>query len=404
MKKIISLILIIACIALTACGNETEDTNSSYVNSQEEVSNYSSNEIETSDVSDSNSHEDISEDEGEKIEGEIIAASDFSEGLAFVELSNDKGRTYCIDKKGNIVFRLDIKLSAMGYIYATFINGLAYVNVGLCDKTGKVTRPEDVGATNFIYVSTLRAGYILAEVIESDYSSTTKKLGVLNTKFEWTVEPTENLYNEFSNKYGSLAISTASITSDYTVGDLFYCSDLNKILNLKTGEVINDKEKIGEIDSSLWVLGANFTQYTGYYLPGEGSDLSEDRLVLDLTKNGVVCSATNFVDGKAAIVYHNASANKYYVTMIDDQGKHLFEPVETKYKSVENDGKYILVTEDRCAEAFDDSGEKLGKIDFSTDLNKSYSFYFNDGIVLLRAGSGYNYTCYYYNVDFTPLF
>ncbi len=361
-----------------------------------------------------NGEEVVIESTGKKIDGEIIAASNFSEGLAFVELSKEKGKTYCIDKKGNIVFELGIDLSINGDIYATFINGLAYVNEGFCDTTGKVIKPADVGATNFYYVSTLRAGYILAEVVTSDYSDTNKKLGVLNTKFEWTVEPSENLYNEFADEYGYSQIDSALNTPDYTVGDLYYNDSLEKALNLKTGEVIKDKEKLGTPNSSLWVLGSDYIQYTGYYLPGESSYLSDDRLILDLTKNGVVCSATSFVNGKAAIVYHNANANKYYVTMIDEAGKHLFEPVETKYSSVETDGKYILVSDTKIgsgdyAEVFNDKGEKTGEIDVSADSSMSYHFYINDGVILVRAGiinmmSGYKGKAYYLDASGKNLF
>ncbi len=392
MKRILSLILVITVVlSLSACGGGKATSNIS-----------------------SNSDESIIKHTGKKIDGEIIAASSFSEGLAFVELSNEKGKTYCIDKKGNIVFELDIDLSVNGSINATFINGLAYVNEGFCDITGKVTKPADIGATSFYYVSTLKAGYILAEIVTSDYSNTNKKLGVLNTKFEWTVEPNENLYNEFADEYGYSQISSALNTSDYAVGDLYYNTTLEKALNLKTGEVIKEKEKIGTTSSSVWVLGSNATQYTGYYLPGESSYLSEDRLILDLTKNGVVCSASSFVNGKAAIVYRNVNANKYYVTMIDETGKHFFEPIETKYSYVETDGKYILVSDTKMgsadyAEVFNDKGEKMGEIDVSKDTSMSYHFYLGDGVILVRAGivnmmSGYRGKAFYLDANCNNLF
>lgn len=227
-------------------------------------------------VETSNGEKIVVESTGKKIDGEIIAASSFSEGLAFVELSGEKGKTYCINKKGEIVFKLDIDLSVNGNIYATFTNGLAYVNEGFCDTTGKVTKPADVGATSFGYAATLSEGYVLAEVVTSDYSNTNKKLGVLNTKFEWTVEPSENLYNEFANEYGSSTIETSRFTEDYTVGDWYYNVGLQKALNLKTGEVTKEKEKIGIPNSSVWSRTLN-----RYYLPGEST---EDGLMIDLTK------------------------------------------------------------------------------------------------------------------------
>lgn len=391
MKNLLSMILVIIIVlSLAACGGG-----------------------KVSSVSGNNPDESAIKHTGKKIDGEIFAASNFSEGLAFVETAREKGKTYCIDKKGNIVFELNIDLSVNGDIYATFINGLAYVNGGFCDTTGKVTEPADVGATKFNYISTLRAGYILAEVVTSDYSNTNKRLGVLNTKFEWMIEPSEYLYNEFADEYGYSQISDAINTSDYTVGDLYYNTDLEKALNLKTGEVITEKARIGTPNSSLWLLGCNSTQYTGYYLPGESSYLSEENLVLDLTENGVVCSASSFINGKAAIVYRNVSANKYYVTMIDEAGKHLFEPVETKYNSVQTDGKYILVSDSawgcNYAEIFNDKGEKTGEIDVSADTSKSYHLYIGDGAILVRGGiinmmSGYSGKAYYLDTNSNDLF
>lgn len=392
MKKLLSLILVITImLSLSACGGGNA----------------------TSDI-DKDSDESTIKHTGKKIDGEIMAASVYSEGLAFVELSNEKGKTYCIDKNGNIVFELDIDLSINGSIDAIFTNGLAFVNEGFCDTNGKVTKPEDIGATSFNYVSTLKAGYILAEVITSDYSNTNKKLGVLNTKFEWTVEPSENLYNEFADEYGNSQISTALNTSDYTVGDLYYNTALEKALDLKTGEVITEKQGIGTPNSSVWVSGSNGIQYTGYYIPGKSSYLSEECQVLDLTKKGVVCSASSFVNGKAAIVYRNANANKYYVTMIDEEGKHLFEPVETKYSFVETDGEHILVSDTKVgsadfAEVFDAKGEKMGEKDVSTDTSMSYHFYIGDGVILVRAGitrmgSGYKGKAFYLDANCNDLF
>lgn len=390
MKNLLSGLLVLCIlVSLSACVRGTE--NSAIDNSQESTIKHNS----------------------KKIRGEIVAASVFSEGLAFVELLEEKGKTYCIDQNGNIVFELNIDLSINGDIYANFINGLAYVNEGFCDTTGKVTTPADIGATRFYYVSTLSSGYILADVVTSDYSNTDKKLGVLNTDFEWCVEPTEYLYNEFADEDGYLQISSAINTPDYVVGELYYNHSLEKALNLRTGEVIKNKESLGTPNSSLWLKGSDGVQYTGYYLPDDSSYLDDDRLVLDLTKDGVVCSATSFVNGKAAIVYHNISANKYYVTMIDESGEHLFEPVETKYNVVETDGKYILVSDTKIgsgdhAEVFNDKGQKTGEIDVSADSSMSYDFYIGDGVILVNAGvinmSGYNGRAYYLDAECNDLF
>lgn len=349
-----------------------------------------------------------------KIDGEIYAASIFSEGLAFVELAKDRDKTYCIDKNGNIVFELNIDLSVNGDISSSFINGLAYVNEGLCDTSGKVTKPEDVGATSFIYIPTLKAGYILAEVIKADHSTASMKLGVLNTKFEWTVEPSEDLYKEFTNEYGWFCISSALYTSDYTVGDIYYNTDLNKRLNLKTGEVTNDKLKTEKVDSSLWLRKYGYDHYTGYSLPEGCSDSSQDELIIDLTEKGFVYNATSFVNGRAAVMYYNASVKKYYVTMIDENGEHLFEPVETACNSVETDGEYVLVSDAKLgnadhAQIYNYQGEKMCELDFSKDSGKAHILQISDGVVLVSSGvismmSGYSGKDYYLDVNGKALF
>ncbi|MBE6587514.1 MAG: hypothetical protein E7647_03765 [Ruminococcaceae bacterium] len=400
MRRFLALLLSLMTVlaALCSCGSNDPKTETP---DKDQI-------IEPSDK-EPNAEENDVEDTGKKIDGEIIAASVFSEGLAFVEISGEEGKTYCIDKKGNVVFELNIDLSTNSDIFSVFNNGLAYVNEGFCDKTGKVTTPADVGATGFYYTATLSAGYIIAEVVTSDYSSTSKKLGVLNTEFEWTVEPSEEIYKSLADENGYLGLYNVLNTSDFTVGDIYYNVEVKKGLNLKTGEVINERSEIGAPESSLWIAGSNSFQYTGYYISDDRSDLSAATLAVDLTKNGVVCSASSFVDGRAAIVYHNADANKYYVTMIDEAGEHLFEPVETKYSFVRTDGEYILVTDESLGsgdrgEVFNSKGEKTGEIDVSLDSNYSYNFDLCDGVILVSAGRNSTAKVYYLDAECKDLF
>lgn len=387
MRKILAMILTLAIILVSfcGCGSRTQT-------------------IETP-----NGEKIVIESTGKKIDGEFSAASVFSEGLAFVERAAEKGKTYCIDKSGNIIFDLDIDLSVNGDISASFTNGLAYVKEGFCDTSGKVTKPADVGATTFHYVATLKSGYLLAEVVTADYANTVKKLGVLNTKFEWTVEPSEKLYNEFANENGYSKIDSALNTSDYMIGDWYCNAALDKALNVKTGEVTTEKEKLGQPTSCEWALSYNGESYVGYAFPGKSTDGLDKKLTVDLSERGNICAATSFVNGKAAIVYHNTAAKTYYVTMIDEEGNHLFEPVETKGSSVQTDGEYILVEKDDYAEIFNDKGEKIGEIDVSADTSKSYSLQLSDGVILVIGGridmmSGYSGKAYYLDVRGKDLF
>ncbi len=352
MKKALSLFLaVIMMLTATACGRRVDMPNTDRMNSPDaEV-----------------------KDTGRKIQGEIQAATVFKDGLAFVELTGVSNKTYCINKEGNIVFEINEQLSAATIIYEEFVNGLAFVNEGFYDAAGNFTMPADVGATKF-YGQAVSAGYIIAEVITADYTSTSKKLGVLDTNFQWTVEPSEELYDAFSKSNGGLAIESHLYTQDCVVGDVYYNYNLGKTLNLKTGEVTKGTSalNIDTSDSSVWYYGRS---PKGYY------NIIDDTLVLDLSDKGSVSGGTSFVNGRAAILYYNEEADRHYVTIIDVAGNHLFEPVETKYSSVEFDGEYILVKErslGEYGEVFNDKGEKTWERS-ATEGKLSLS----DGVILV---------------------
>lgn len=344
-------------------------------------------------------------DTGVKLEGTITAASDFSEGLAFVSVDGNKNVTYCINKQGNIVFTLNEKLAINGTIDATFVNGLAYSDVlgAFCDVTGKLTKPADVGATAF-YTCALSEGYILAESVLSDYSSTQKRLGVMNTSFEWVVEPTTELYDQFTTTYGSLAFSG---TSNACINGFVYAKSVGRYLELKTGAVTDSVD--GAWPSSQWQ-----SLYTDkkLYSPTE-------QVMLDLSgyENLSSYNSIQFVDGKAAVLFYNAEAKTGFFTLINEAGELLFDPVQTAIPAdnvlnggyrVSYDGQYVLFTNcsgsNAQAECYDANGTRLGTLSAESMKYASYSFSLSDGIICLEGAYNFQYTFQYYSPDFTPLF
>lgn len=381
MKKILALILVVAALlAMTACGGESN------------VANPDNNTDVTTTTGGSGVQDVVIEHTGKKIEGKITGASVYSEGLAFVSVDNNKDKTYCINEEGYIVFELDFRtVDAMGKIYSRFVNGLALVGDAICDTKGNLTMPEDVGATTFCDIA-LEGGYIVAEKITSDYSSSKKELGVMNTKFEWVVNPSEDLYNITG---GVSMIATSNNCFYYN--DYFYFEGTKVYLNLKTGETT---EQIDNFPSSQW-MGS----YKGFY------DLNNNEMLnLESYETLNMAIGSSFIGGKAPVRFINTETNKYYFTVINEAGEFLFEPIETiKFEKFVYDGETILVLSNAVSAktivSYNLQGEKLGQIDTDTvATNHNFTCRLNDGIVVLNGGSNFKYVNYYYNTDFTSLF
>lgn len=386
MRKTVALVAILAALlGLSACGQSTTK--------QEQSGN-----TDTA-LTDRSETDNAVKDTGVKLEGTITAASDFSEGLAFVSVDGNKNVTYCINKQGNVVFTLNEKLAVTSSISAAFVNGLALLNSigGICDTTGKITMPTDVGATAF-YGSALSEGYILAESVLSDYVATQKRLGIMNTSFEWVVEPTAELYEALC---GSLAGGW------YCFDGVMYIKDIDRYLNLKTGAVT-------ESVSATWPSSQWQMLYADKILR---DPTGQAMLDLNDYKNLSRYSSIHFVDGKAAVGFYNSEARTYFVSLIDEAGKLLFDPVQTAIPAgnVENggyrvsyDGQYILVTGGSAnnvqAECYDASGNKLGSLSTESMKYMSYGFSLSDGVVLLSGTYNFQNTYQYYRPSFTALF
>lgn len=214
MKRILACILtLVFCFSISACKNKNSTTSDA-----DNIITQGVTEIKHT---------------GKKISGEITGASEFYEGLAFVCIDGDKEKTYCINQDGYIVFELDKKLVVNGKINEKFVNGFVKIENGLCDTKGKITYPEEVGATGFYDVA-LKGGYIIAEKVTSDYNSTKKEIGVMDTSFKWIVEPSEKIYKAIAD---SLLSSSALNTESYYHNDMVYYSENDCYLNLKTGEI-----------------------------------------------------------------------------------------------------------------------------------------------------------------------
>ena len=409
MKKIISLLLavIVTLGLLAGCSAQDPNSDQKTANSKTTV-DIESNKPTTENDTPKDDNADVdttpTEPEREKLTEQVYRASNFSEGLAVVVAGGKNGRGCVINKKGEIVFDLDFEIENSYVVSGTeFINGYAFINDGILDKNGKMTYPEDVGATKF-YAVALAGGYIVAEVVEADYSSTKKMLGVMNTKFEWVVQPTEALYTAMSNEHGSLGLNTAVNTGDRLNQRFVYVANIEKLLNVETGEVVDYKDMDFDFPSTTWQP----------YTDGTFRDY-EDNVRVDLSEyeNVNVWTGNGFKDGTALIVFTNQQAKTTYFTAIDEKGNFLFEPVDFKQfaiTSIETDGNTILVTYSKSAEelimkTYDMQGKQISEFN-TKSIGKycSYSASIGDGVVMVEGGYNYSHYAWYYTTALEPLF
>lgn len=377
MKKILSLLLALTfLVSLAACRN---------------------NEVSSNDNNDTSTNSTDIKHTGKKISGEITGASVFSDGLAFVCVDGNKEKTYCINEDGYIVFELEQKLVVNNTIYSKFINGLSLIPQGICNTEGKVTTPEEVGATSF-YSIAFEGGYILAEKITSDYSSSKKELGVLNKNFEWIVPLSEDLYSSVENSLSGL---TSIDSKSFYSNDYIYFENTKNYLDLKNGTIAETANI--PFPSNAWKTFSDNT-----FRDNNGNT------ILDLNKhdNIILLSGSRFNNKKAPVKFYNPDTNTNFFTLIDESGNFLFEPVATNNNmSIADfnfDGETTLIINSTMGvdtiQSYNSNGELLGQLNTDTLGNMSYHCDISDGIIVVRGGLNNSKRCYYYNNDFTPLF
>lgn len=214
----------------------------------------------------------------------------------------------------------------------------------------------------------------------------------MNTKFEWIVNPKESIYNAT----GGISMIPDNTQSFY-YNDFFYFEDTQKYLNLTTGDI---KDQLDSFPSKQWVNSdKNFYDY-------------DNNEMLNLESNLTINmpAGSRFVDGKAPVRFINNETNKYYFTMIDEDGKFLFDPVETiAFQNFVFDGDKILILDQsinpKTIVCYSAEGKQLGMIETESIVkNHSFSCCISEDVILLKAARNFKYTHYYYNCDFTQLF
>lgn len=412
MRKILAILLTAILFLNNLCGcsngssNEIDRDNGNVENEQKnEQKNEVESEENTEDTSENAPPDNTPEKpQLEKLTEQVFRSADFSEGLAAVVVGGRNGRGCVINKNGEIVFDLGFEIeNSYSVSYCKFLNGYMFIDGGVCDKEGNFTYPEDVGAVKF-YAVALEGGYIFAEIVEADFSSTKKSLGILNTKFEWVVQPSEQLYTSLLNDYGYLAFDTAINTSYFYHDGYVYIDEIKKIVNVDTGIV-------QEVEGTDFTYPSKTWQW---YTDGTCRDNNENIMVdLSMYENLAVYMCGSFYNGYAPIMFYNESAETYFFTLVNEKGEFKFEPVDIKMStasSLMTDGNTIMVANayygtELLIKTYDTNGNQIAE--FNTDsIGKycSYTVSIGNGVVLINGAYNYSHYVWYYTPEFDPLF
>lgn len=372
MKKLLAILLcLMLCFSLAACGGDTEyypDDDSNYDYASDENTDYG---------------EDNSSEDEQIISGTFTDATPFVDGRAVVKTSSG---LYMIDKKGKILLKYDDNIEKYNY-NSLCKNGLFICEkgseYGFCDSKGKFTSFDEFDIEFISYVS-IHNDYIVATQKLSTYDKTVNKIGILDTKLKWVVEPSEDLYNTLESIKSSLNNSlVSSLWDSKNQVDNYVYLTKNKSIDLSTGK-ISETEKDKNVPNS------------------KNSPLENNNNI------------HSCIRGKAIAEFSNDSVK--FFSIIDLNYNLLFDPIEAHRGlnpfEIAWDGEYIAVISNKhspCCYTYDTTGKLLGEWKWDDYVSSDSNIYgesisISDGVVRLEiAGSGYK-EFYYYDKNFEEMF
>ncbi len=294
-KKIVSLFLVaVMLFCFSACGNKN-------------------NSIETNSIS---TEPPTVDPEKIPLKEQIYKALPFSEGLAFVSLSEQEPINTCIDKKGNIKFKLT---STTDKCVSGFKDGHALVLTNneycLIDKKGKVVvSPETHGYTNGFGVlnnETYSDGYFPVYKVTKSFEGDTYEYGVIGSDGKWILELSSKYQlNSYIPQYNH----TINYSDDYLDVETTN-SDQPLWWNLKDGTVTTTVIEYDLINQ----YGPGAVSYCD--VKGNAQiDLNE--------KYPTAWSGDNFKTGEdyTTVCFHNEGT--MYFSLLNRNGELQFEPKE----------------------------------------------------------------------------
>lgn len=371
MKKVLNLITAVVLIlsSLTACSGQTH-TGKNTSNSNKDTNSAGKPQVDISNVS---------------------VISDFSNGFAFVQYNDDK-RTYCIDKTGVQLFELE---NCYIYGFSKFNDKVAIIATNnpneyiLCDKNGKIYKPEDFGASRFVldtknHKKAFLDGYIILERREDSYTGTKIEMSIMDSDFT-TLVPFSVGLAEIINSY----IMNVNGT-DYYDGYLYY---EDTILDLRTGKTLSDARqvKVSAPLLSYWANGSFGSRYEHLQWGDIYNELTGE--VVARVKESDPISSISFVGNLGLARYH--SDNGIWFNIIDQNGTAKFNPIKAEGTDLRFDGEIILVVNNfnvnngntvsqrLSVKSYDVQGNLLGEIVLENWSSWAGSVSLNDGVIYI---------------------
>ena len=399
MKKLLALIIAtLMLLALVACNNSgSNDKNDNTINeNQGNVNNNNTNNEQSNPSDDLKNKIDVSK---------ITYSTVFSEGKAWVRYgkltSEEHTILYCINKQGEILFTVH---NTFLNSPSPFYNGLSIVPIMidgkgvycLCNEKGNITKPSDVGATEFLIDpdyevgsshKLFKDGYIFAKKTEATFSGSSVTAAILNPSLEIIAGYTEEVF----------ALYEDYIHSYYYNGCLYNTNEY-KVFDVKAGKEIDDVSSFEpKYASDMWDYDWKSCVYYDCWA-------STFTVTLDLSEYSETISQMYlFENGKAPLVFQ--SADKAFFTVIKENGSFCFEPVELSGKGSgcivkAYNGRYLVVTVGNkyVLETFDVNG-KIAETE-ATVTGFSSSVKFCDDVIHIRST---DMNCYY-SLELAPLF
>ena len=311
-----TLLLCLLCAALllscAACGDFSERSSSKKKRSDKD-----------SDIFDSGYDPNYIVPGGKQLPDDVYIrdALPFSEGLAFVYLQDDYNTTYCINKKGEIVFQLDGQYTPC----TEFTNGRTVLGADekyfICDTSGNLTSLDDIGArlgATRIEVDRgelLDNGYFFLIKTQTDYTGSSDQVALVNFDGEIVIDYNDNLLNGY--------VARACDYYNGFICDYDYCWDLSDG-TCYDSSAFYDVVPI-EYQSDFWYHGTVYNHYI---------DERTGEYVLDLEQYDNI-ELSEFQYGYAPVKFEARESGgnyKYYFTVLKENGDFYFEPIQIDYE------------------------------------------------------------------------
>ncbi len=348
--------------------------------------------------------------------------SAFSEGKAIIKLAEnaDTNIFHCIDKNGNVLFKATVQSDNIVSCVNGFHNGLAvfgetpynWIECKILNDEGETLDPSCVGGTSFMYNNTygdgvkkmFEDGYLLVKKTTSTAEGTIDEYAVVNHKMQIVVD--------YSRQFGELITEEFYFTNIYVDGYLIrhayddYYNDCYYALNIKTGERLG---KYNTLEDFCADTNVKIERESDFWMENSDSDgyinLDGD-LVINLSEYSETLQEKGvFKDGYAMIsfVEHEDSSDaRYSVTVIDDAGNFMFEPIEIEGRidRIYNagDGKFLVSSNGYFA-TFNKHGKKAQTEKGAVAL---YGVEIGEDIILTAPGLGegfYQLECYTFDLQ-----